>query len=339
MGILRLGACAAVLLACPAAAAQAPLSGRDSIRSLMAAGDYPAAERALQKEIERSPDWDAGYLMLAQIHAAAGRYELAWRSARAAVRLRESLDGFMLLAVSAMRLNRLNESIEWLEKAASRRPDYAEIYKVLGLDYALGGMMPEAGEAFRRAAGLAPGTWEYRYLLGRALFELGRSGESRDALLEAARLNPSSSRVWTALGQAQERLGDAAPAEASYRRALACCQGGECAWPLMQLGLMYSVANGAAAGVPYYEKAVAARPGWARAHYHLGKALAATEDLRAAKRELEEAVRLDAGQPEYHYQLAGVYRVLSEPAKADAELARFRRLRKPINRGPEFVEP
>ena len=58
---MQSGQLAAVLLACPAAAAQAPLSGRDSIRSLMAAGDYPAAERALQKEIERSPDWVEPY--------------------------------------------------------------------------------------------------------------------------------------------------------------------------------------------------------------------------------------------------------------------------------------
>lgn len=277
--------------------------------------------------------------MLAHVHAAAGRYELAEQSALAAVQARESLDGFLLLAVTTMRLNRLNDSIGWLEKAARRRPDHAEIYRILGLDYTLGGMLPEAEQAFRRTVELAPANWEHHYLRGRALFELGRTAESRNCLLEAVRLNALSPRAWTALGQAQEKLGDLGPAEDSYRRALRVCGAGrDCAWPLLQIGFLHGVQSGPAAAIPYYRRAVETRPDWARTHFHLGKALAAEEDLAAARQELERAVELDAAQPEYHYQLATVYRRLGEAGKARAQLAQFRSLRNLETRPPAAAE-
>jgi tetratricopeptide (TPR) repeat protein len=176
-----------------------------------------------QRELQRTPDWDVGHLLLAQIYNATGRYEPAERSALATLRRRESVDGFLALAVATMHLARLNESIGWLEKAAKRQPDNPEIYKVLGLDYALGGNLLECEKAFRRAAQLAPQNWEFHYLHGRALYELRLYPESEKVLRRALELNGQSTRAWTAFGQTQELLYDPSAAEASYQRALEFC--------------------------------------------------------------------------------------------------------------------
>src|SRR2546422_11641636 len=79
-----------------------------NIQTLLDAGQYSQAEQAVQRELEHAPTWDVGYLLLAQIYSVTGRYDLAERSARSAIRLRESLDGFLLLALAAQRLNKLN---------------------------------------------------------------------------------------------------------------------------------------------------------------------------------------------------------------------------------------
>ncbi len=128
--------------------------------------------------------------------------------------LRRSPDrepGFLLLAIATMRLGRLNDS-----------------YKILGLDYALGGELRESARAFARAASLRAGDWENRYYLGRALFEWGRFRGARDSLERAVERNGASAKARR--GQAQERLDDPERAAASYRRAVeACGTGRECA--------------------------------------------------------------------------------------------------------------
>src|SRR5262249_27498887 len=156
---------------------------------------------------------------------ATGRYSLAERSGLAAVSVRDSVDAFMALAVATMNLRKLNDSISWLDKASKRQPANPEIYKVLGLDYALGGMLRQSEQAFRQAAELAPGDWELHYLDGRALYELEKFQDSERVLERATEQNPTSVKAWTALGQAADRLGDAARAEENYRRAVDLCRG------------------------------------------------------------------------------------------------------------------
>ena len=83
-------------------AQSAPLYVPDSIQMLLDAHQYDQAEQAVQSELEQSPNWETGHLLLAQIYSATGRYDLAERSALAAIRQRESLDGFMLLALATV---------------------------------------------------------------------------------------------------------------------------------------------------------------------------------------------------------------------------------------------
>src|SRR5260370_21564153 len=128
----------------PPAAQTSPPAVPAEIQALLDAHDYPKAELAIQQKLSASPAWERGHLLLAQIYNATARYALAERSGLAAVRVRESVDAFLVLAVATMNLHRLNESIDWLERAAKWQPRSPEIYRLLGLDYALGGMLRES---------------------------------------------------------------------------------------------------------------------------------------------------------------------------------------------------
>jgi tetratricopeptide (TPR) repeat protein len=305
-----------------------PLQIPKNIQGLLDAQQYVQAEQLIQSELERRPDWDVGHLLLAQIYSVEGRNDLAERAALSAVRLRESLDGFMLLALVTQRLNRLNESIEWLEKAAQRQPNYPEIYRVLGIDYALGGALEQSEKAFRRATELDSKNWEFQYLLGRTLYELEELKGSQQTLQEALESNPSSPKIWTALGQVQEKLHDADAAEKSYQKALQVCRPrtAECAWPLLQMGFLSERQKGPRDAEIYFRQSAAARPDWAKPHFYLGKTLVTLNDLEGARIELETAVRLDEAKSQHHYQLAQLYRRLKEPEKAKQHLTRYQAL-------------
>ena len=226
-----------------------------------------------------------------------------------------------------MEVNRLNDSIASLEQAARLQPDHAEVFNVLGTVYTLGGSTQEAEKAFARAVQLSPDNWEYRYAHGRVLFELRLFDGALREQVQAVQLNRASAKAWTALGQAQERADQDQQAERSYRNALAVCAGTDCSWPLLQLGYRHSRDNNLPDALPYFQKAVQARPQWSLPHFHLGKTLAAMNELDSARAELETAIGIDNAKPDYHYQLAQIYRRLRATEKAEAEFARFRSLK------------
>jgi predicted Zn-dependent protease len=290
--------------------------------------DYQKAEQAIREKLAASPGWDAGHVLLAQIYNATGRYADAERSGLAAVSVRESVDGFLSLAVATMNLRKLNESIGWLDKASKRQPANPDIYKLLGLDYALGGMLRESEQAFRQAKELAPGDLELHYLDGRALYELEKFRDSEKELRHAIELDPASVKAWTALGQVEDRLGDAARAEEYYRKALDLCGGAsrDCAWPLLELGFLASRQTGEKQAERYFRRAVEARPDWAKPHFYLGKTLAALGQLDSGRNELEAAAHIEPDQSQYEYQLAQVYRRMGDRAKSEQHLARYREL-------------
>ncbi len=310
-----------------------PAEGRQlqippDIQTLLDAHKYSEAEQAIQSRLNSWPDWEAGHLVLGQIYNATGRYALAERAALSAIRIRQSVDGFMVLGVATMRLQKVNESIRWLQKAVNFQPDLPDIYKVLGLDYALAGMLEDSEKAFLRGVELAPQNWEFHYLRGRALYELKMFRESAEALRQAIALNGNSAHGWTALGQTQESLYDLAAAEKSYQRALEVCSpaGSECAWPLLQLGFLASREKGMREAEKYFRRAITARPNWAKPHFYLGKTLANLGDLNGARLEMETALSFDETRPEYHYQLAQVLRRLGQARRAEQQMARHQAL-------------
>ena len=312
----------------PAAAQTSPPAVPVEIQALLNAHDYPKAELAIQQKLSASPAWERGHVLLAQIYNATARYALAEHSGLAAVRLRESVDAFLVLAVATMNLRKLNESIDWLEKAAKWQPRNPEIYRLLGLDYALGAMLRESEEAFRQGLELAPENWELHYFDGRALYELEKFSDSEKAFQRAIERNPRSVKAWTALGQVKDRLGDAASSEQSYQKAVALCGGAsrDCAWPLLELGFLASRQTGEKNAERYFRRAVEARPDWAKPHFYLGKTLAALGQLDAARAQLEDAARIQPDQSQHEYQLAQIYRRLGDPTKSEQHLARYREL-------------
>ena len=318
-----------LLLAAPPAAAQpvSPPAGK-AIYGLIETRQYELAEKTLQAELRNRPRWETGHLLLAQVYNQTRRFDLARASALNAFHIRESLDALMLVASAAMELGNLNESIEWLEKAAGRWPDHAEIYRILGMDYALGGMLRESEMALRRAVELQPANWEYHYLEGRVLYDLNRHRESEKELRQATELDPSSVKAWTGLGQVQERFLDFAGARRSYARALDHCpdSGRDCAWPLLQLGVLESREGASRTAEAYLRRAIQARPDWAKPHFYVAKLRLAEDDLAGARAGFEESVRLDPEKPEYHYQLANVCRQLGLEERATLHFARFREI-------------
>lgn len=152
-----------------------------------------------------------------------------WRDADAALRAQlvrqpSHLDTLQALARLALRQERADEAVCWLEAAVAAHPGQARTH--LDLARALRRLgRPEAAAAhFDRAAALRPGDAEFelpaRLHRGTMLEAQGRHEDALAHFQAAVQQHPDAADAWAALGMLQWRVRDAATAAASFQRAL-----------------------------------------------------------------------------------------------------------------------
>jgi Flp pilus assembly protein TadD len=71
--------------------------------------------------------------------------------------------------------------------------------------------------------------------------------------------------------------------------------------------------------IPLLQQVVTEQPGYAQAHYSLGKALLQNGNLQESIAHLETATRLDPSRTYSHYQLARGYQRAGRAAQAEKE--------------------
>jgi Flp pilus assembly protein TadD len=82
---------------------------------------------------------------------------------------------------------------------------------------------------------------------------------------------------------------------------------------------------------------VAEQPGYAQAHYSLGKALLQQGNTSKAIEHLETATRLDPSKTYSHYQLARAYQRAGRAAQAEKEFKLTHALEAKQNSGPSHT--
>jgi adenylate cyclase len=112
------------------------------------------------------------------------------------------------------------EALTASEEALKLNPELAEAHVARANVLALLGRHSEADESFRRATALAPGLRDAWYSYARFLFSVQRYAESAHAYEEAARRNPDDYDALLLLAMPYQRMGDAAKAQSSQKRAL-----------------------------------------------------------------------------------------------------------------------
>jgi len=247
-----------------------------------------------------------------------------------------------------------------LESAVARGLDPAPVYAALADVYEAGGYVEHAIPAMRLAIARDPHNESYRLRYGILLNDTKAPAAAVIRLKEALREFPDSSRLWLALGIAEQSDGKNEDAQRSFERALSLDS--RSAPALAYLGSAYAERGQYAEAVSFYERAVAADPNLAVPYYlaadallkqpevdaprvekYLARAVAlepdfapahlalAKLDVRAerwpeAAAEFERVIRLDPQSSEAHYQLARVYVRLKKTGEAERELAAFKQL-------------
>jgi Tfp pilus assembly protein PilF len=269
-------------------------------------------------------------------------------------------DAVIALARGYLKLKDIRAAGRTLESSVARGLDPAPVYAALADVYEAGGYTEHAIPAMRLAIARDPHNELYRLRYGILLNDTKAPEAAVIRLKEALQEFPNSSRLWLALGIAQQSDGKNEDAQKSFERSLSLDAASAPA--LAYLGSAYAERGQYADAVSFYERAIAADPklsvpyflaadallkqpevdaprvekylsraieldpDFAEAHLALAKLEVRAERWTEAAAEFERAIKLDPQSAEAHYQLARVYVRLKRTDEAQRELSEFKQL-------------
>lgn len=190
-------------------------------QSYLGSGSYLAAEQEIKKTLDLVSDDPRYYELLALIHQAQGRLQLADDAYRLALQQKDVPPSVLVnYSTLLLLLDRLDEAIAVAQQAL-RNPHYGRpelAYTNLGLAYLKKGALPQAVEQFRAAIANQPDLPEAYYNLGLVYIRLGDREQAIGAFREAIRYRPSYIAAYSSLGKALLEAGRTEEANLALER-------------------------------------------------------------------------------------------------------------------------
>jgi tetratricopeptide (TPR) repeat protein len=179
------------------------------------AGRLEEAEKAFLEVLREGGKLSFVYNNLGAVYQQRREHQRAVRQLREAVRLQPDYAApRILMGASLLVLGEIPEATRQLEQGVKLQPKEPLARWQLAKAYERGGNFPGMVEQFRVLCELEPQNSEYAYQLGRAYQKLAGW-----CFQQIARLNPSSARVYQALGESYHAQGHTDFAIRAYQRA------------------------------------------------------------------------------------------------------------------------
>jgi Flp pilus assembly protein TadD len=269
-------------------------------RSLMASGNFKAAENLLRTYLVRDP---------------------------------QSGQAHYLLAYTLLRQNKPKDSLEEYTRAASLETPNAEQLRGVGQAYVLLDDTADAGKWFLRSIEMDGSDPEGWYSLGRLRYTEQRFSDAVDSFKHGLALAPGSVKLENNLGLAYEGLNRTDDAVIAYRRAIALQDAGPLErvseQPLLNLAIVLIHQAKLAEAQPLLLQAVHIAPQDPRIHEQLGQLYMQQGNYVEAEKYLETATRLDPKKSNLHFLLGQAYRHLGRQQEAKTEFDAAARLANP----------
>lgn len=264
-------------------------------------GDFERGLAVLNDLVASQPNSADAHFQLASLLAKRGQpgdEETAIVQFREALRLDNSVNGARLgLARVLVTSQKYSDALPVLVEYTSHEPRDAQGFYALGLTY-LGLENPGAAiDALQHSVSLDPKDAASRVALGNLLAKRGRTDAAIEQLQAAERINPSDPEIHAQLVPLMEKAGnrDGARAEKAKLTALKSDAGKD--QEIAQLNDQASQllgAGNAKGATENYRRAVQLNPHDAKLHYNLSLALDRLGETAAERKELQQAVDLDA---------------------------------------------
>ncbi len=293
---------------------------------------YESAISILERVRQAYPQsYDVNY-NLALGYLRSGRYDQATQTLEPLLSQPKAAEAYSLLAQAKEKLQLRDQALLAYQKAAELEPgneDYRYDYAYALLQYV---SYEAATNFFSSGARDFPKSWRMRVGLGSAYFLAGDYTQAIQALLEAAKLEPTAKVTYYLLGKAYESAPEWQTAILEAFKAYLVKKPQD-PWAYYHYGnMLYLEAQ--AESTPDYEgakaylkTALSLNPNFAEAHLQRGMIEQAEGRLTDSVQSLEKAIRANPSLSAPHYRLALVYQRLGNKEKSKSEFDLFEKLK------------
>ena len=221
-------------------------------------------------------------------------------------------------------LGRYDEAEQWVARLEPQAPRPGMAHKGVGMQLLVVNQPDRAIAHLAKAHELDPGQPTVEYTLGQALFRAGRAKDAVPHLQHGFDAGIEIPLGGYDLAVALQEVGDLRGAAETVRRVRLSEDTDPEVW--LRVGRLATEVKAPDAAEPFFRQAVRMRPDQASARQQYGLNLLVLGRIEEAARELTEAVRLDASNPDSLSHLAYCELKLGRPGEAlthaDAALAR-----------------
>lgn len=235
---------------------------------------------------------------LRQKLAGAKRHQQAGRKAQAEQIYKQILrtdpnqpDALQFVGLCAYESGRVDEAVDYLQRAAKSQPSNAFIRTNLGTVLQHRGQFEEAIACYRRALEINPNLPHAHNNLGAALKKSGHLKEALESYQKAITLRPEYAEAHSNLGNVLKQIGQLDEAIAAQHRSIECNP--RYAEGHNNLGLAVAAKGDYTQALECYRKALELKPDYAEAYDNAGSAMRSLGDSDNALRAYEQAVKLD----------------------------------------------
>jgi tetratricopeptide (TPR) repeat protein len=224
---------------------------------------------------------------------------------------------------------KFEQSLQVLARSIAIRQNDPEAFKLIALNAIRLDKLSTAEDALKRAARLAPDDYLVHFNLGALYYTESHFLDAKPELERAVALKADHLPGLIFLGLTYEELGQDGPAIKMYRRATAVgeSQNAKNELPYLYLGRLFYRLDRFEDAVPLLRQSVLMKPASGEGWLLLGKTLKALGHADESITALERAAVIDARSPEPHYLLSRAYLAQHRDHDAQAEMARFEALR------------
>lgn len=236
----------------------------------------------------------------------------------------QSADAAYLLAFIAFREDRPAESLRLFSAATRVNAPTANDLTIAALDYVLLNEYRDAAHYLELSLKLNPDDVEARYHLGRVRYQQNQFDLAIAAFQEVIKRDPQNVKAFDNLGLSLEARNQPESATAAYKKAIELDEAAasHSEQPYLNLGVLLSKANRFGEAIPLLARAGEIAPGEFKVHYELAKAYFDSTQWDLARRQAEEAVKLNPKDSSSHYLLGRAYQRLGRKELADEEFRR-----------------
>jgi tetratricopeptide (TPR) repeat protein len=232
-------------------------------------------------------------------------------------------------AVVAFKAGKIEQAAQLARECIDSGTVSGDAYKLLAISYFLLQRFDDYLVNMQRAAELNPADAEIHYHLGRFYYEAKDYTKAMDRFSRAVELDPDNYKASYFLALCKQGNSDEKGAAEGFRKAISIIDRKRIryGWPFADLGDMLALKGDYEGGLSWAYRAIRNDPSLPYVHYVYARVLMNKEPTPEVEQELDKAIKLDPGYTQAYFLLGRYYTKVGDKEKAKVAYAKFNELK------------